>query len=129
MIGPRDCPRWEGCSAPVCPLDGAWHRCKHLPGERVCGLMSELVKDGGEARLRASLPSALFNLLAEASPLIASRWGRVRKRLDEASRTGSRMAAGQRLARCKGVAIVDACNVAAVGAGAADRMTAPPACA
>lgn len=116
MTCPRECPRWDGCSAPVCPLDGDWHRCQHLPGERVCGLLCELAKGGGEARLRAALPCALVDRLAEVGPMLAARWERVRRRLGEASRTGSRMAAGQQLARCKGVAVVDAGIGAGMGA-------------
>lgn len=96
------CPRWESCSAPVCPLAPDWERLRHIDGERVCGLLCELVKDGGNARLRGALPSELVDRLAAVGPQMAARWYPVRKRLRKASRTGSRMAAGQRLRRQEG---------------------------
>ena len=40
----EDCPHWEKCSAPICPLDPSG---AHLSGERVCRLAREIVKEGG----------------------------------------------------------------------------------
>lgn len=105
MTCPRDCPRWDGCSAPVCPLADDWRRCQHLSGDRVCGLMCELVKEGGEARLRVRLPGALVDTLADVAPQVAARWERVRMQLRRSAETGSRMAAGQRLAHREGAPI------------------------
>lgn len=102
MTRPRDCPRWDGCSAPVCPLAGDWRRCGHLDGERICGLLSELVKDGGEARLRGALPVALVDSLTEVAPKVAATYSRIRRGLDRASRSSSRIASGQRLSLCAG---------------------------
>lgn len=94
--GAARCPRFDSCNAPICPLDD-WQRAQHLDGEPVCGLLCELVKDGGEARLRAYLPGALVNTLAEVFPKITARWERVRSRLEQASRTGSKLELVQRL--------------------------------
>ncbi len=94
--GPARCPRFGGCNAPICPLDN-WQRAQHLDGEPVCGLLSELVKHGGEARLRACLPGAMVDTLAEVFPKITARWERVRSRLKRASRTGSKLESVQRL--------------------------------
>lgn len=98
--GASRCPRFDNCNAPVCPLDD-WQRAQHLDGEAVCGLLCELVKDGGEARLRACLPSALVDTLAEVFPKITARWERVRSRLERASRTGSKLESAQRLHQLK----------------------------
>lgn len=105
MTGPRQCPRWENCSAPVCPLAPEWEQFRHLDDERVCGLLCELAKDGGEARLRGALPATLVDRLAEVAPKIEARHYPIRKRLRLASRTGSRIEAGQALARRKGGAV------------------------
>jgi hypothetical protein len=93
----RDCPRYENCSAPICPLDCDWQRRTHLSGERVCGLLCELVKQGGEARLRGSLRSELVDTLARVAPDISARWRRVRARLETAALSPSKVASGQRL--------------------------------
>jgi hypothetical protein len=98
--GAARCPRFDSCNAPVCPLDD-WQRAQHLDGEPVCGLLCELVKDGGEARLRACLPGALVDTLAEVFPKITARWERVRSRLERASRAGSKLEAVQRLHQLK----------------------------
>lgn len=94
--GAARCPRFDSCNAPVCPL-GDWERAQHLSGERVCGLLCELVKDGGEARLRARVPSDLVDTLAEVCPRVSARWERIRRGLDIASRSGSKLESGTRL--------------------------------
>jgi hypothetical protein len=94
--GAARCPRFDSCNAPVCPLDD-WQKAQHLDGEAVCGLLSELVKEGGEARLRAYLPPTLVNILAKVCPKITARWERVRSRLEQASRSGSKLESVQRL--------------------------------
>ena len=35
-MNPTDCPIFETCNAAVCPLDPAWRKAVHLPGEPVC---------------------------------------------------------------------------------------------
>ena len=62
------CQRFDYCNAPICPLDPDWTRSQHLEGEPVCGLLCELVKSGGEARLRAYVPSEVVQTLAEVFP-------------------------------------------------------------
>lgn len=96
--GAARCPRFDSCNAPVCPLDD-WRRAQHLKGEAVCGLLAEIVKDGGEARLRACMASALVDTLASALPKITARWRAIRSRLERASRHGSKLEAMQRLHR------------------------------
>lgn len=94
--GAARCPRFDSCNAPVCPLDD-WQRAQHLSGERVCGLLCELGKDCGEARLRAVMPSELMDTLAEVCPKVAARWERIRRVLVRAARTGSKLEAVKRL--------------------------------
>lgn len=92
--GPARCSRFDSCNAPVCPLEPDWSRAQHLSGERVCGLLCELVKDGGEARLRARVPAALVNTLTEVLPRVSARWERIRRELDRASCSGSKLESG-----------------------------------
>jgi hypothetical protein len=97
------CPDTDSCIAPICPLDD-WQRAQHLDGEAVCGLLSEVVKEGGEARLRGCLPGTTLETLAEMLPKIIARWARVRLQLERASRVGSKLEAGQRLQQVRKVA-------------------------
>jgi hypothetical protein len=107
--GAARCPRFDSCNAPICPLDN-WQRAQHLEGEAVCGLLSELVKDGGEARLRACMPSALVDTLANALPKITAQWWAIRWQLQRASRTGSKLEAMQHVRRLKKAARADDAN-------------------
>lgn len=47
----QTCPRWDRCSANVCPLDPDWRHRSHADGESVCSLAQEVVKPGAGARL------------------------------------------------------------------------------
>src|SRR5690606_15303644 len=62
----QHCPRWESCSAPVCPADPLWRQVPHLRGDRVCAYLTERAKPGGEARLRSILSSGLAEKVSEA---------------------------------------------------------------
>ena len=108
MTRPNECPRWVSCNAPICPLDPDWRRAQHLAGESICGLLSEMAKEGGEALLRGCLPLELVDTLSSQGPQVSLRWGRVRRRLARASQTGSRIEAARRLRPRTGVPIVGA---------------------
>ena len=45
----RDCPKWHGCNAPICPLDLEMLERAHQNGERVCLYLREYAKPGGTA--------------------------------------------------------------------------------
>jgi hypothetical protein len=49
-----DCPRFERCSAPICPLDSDWQERTQLKGEPTCFYLLEYVKGGAEADFRGS---------------------------------------------------------------------------
>lgn len=36
MVCPKDCSRFQSCSANVCPCDTQWEARKHLDDDRVC---------------------------------------------------------------------------------------------
>lgn len=42
---PRDCPKYDTCSAPLCPLDTHWYKRAVAPNEPVCVYLLELDKD------------------------------------------------------------------------------------
>lgn len=83
-----ECPRWDYCGAPICPLGGGGI---HLEGESVCFYIRELYKVGGRARLRASIPGWLFEEVAEAAPRILEQHGPIRRAVQRASKTPSKM--------------------------------------
>lgn len=95
----QHCPRWESCSAPVCPLDPIWRQVGHLSEERACLYLREIAKPGGFERIRSSLPGELADKVAEAYREIVGTatmpgrrgLGALRSRLNAASKTPSKL--------------------------------------
>lgn len=85
------CPRFERCSAPICPLDPDWRLRRHLPGEAVCGMALEGVKTGAEGRFEARGWGELYVGVVQAIPEMTSRWERIRYALQRAARSASKM--------------------------------------
>lgn len=96
---PNDCPQWDSCSCPVCPLADDWRQHRHLPGERVCLWLRELVKQDGAATVERALGHQAAHAVAEAAPGIMARWSDIRHKLRQASRQGSKVASAPHLAR------------------------------
>lgn len=90
-VAPMDCPKWDACSAPLCPFDDDWCARVHLPGERACFYLLECGKPGGEARIRGALPGHLADRVVAVYPAAQSRCSPLRKRLRDASSTPSRL--------------------------------------
>lgn len=97
LMRPENCPRWETCSANICPLDPDWQLRTHLDGERVCLYLTELAKPGGTANLRGVLAPELVEAISTPAPAILGRWNRVKSACNRASRTGSRIASAARM--------------------------------
>ena len=90
-VGMTACPKWNHCSAPICPLHEGMLDSRHLRDERVCFYLLELVKPGGRANIGGVLPTELANAVERAHPTIVSRYGPVKKALKRASTTPSRL--------------------------------------
>ena len=99
------CPRWERCSAPICPLDPDWPNRKHICREPICHWLKESVKQGGEGVLEQHLPRELAEEVVRVAPLVAATVGDISRRLRRASRQGSRVRAGESLRRSSSTSI------------------------
>jgi len=91
LITPDSCPKYEKCSANICPLDRDWKLRNHLNGEPTCFYLREYVKRGGIARLRGCIPKEMLEQIAEVLPEIKSRYGNIKRRLESAAKTGSKI--------------------------------------
>jgi len=85
------CPKYKGCSAPICPLDPNWRKARHLKGERICFFLCEAQKGGAEAIFGGRGFGDLYQVMLGATPDISNRWGAIRNALAKAAKTGSRM--------------------------------------
>lgn len=91
--GSRRCPKFDSCSAPMCPLDPDWTERRHLAGERVCLWLREVVKPGGEAAARKVLPAVLVDEVVGALPAIEASNSDIRHKLKLAAQAGSKRGA------------------------------------
>lgn len=86
-----DCPKFQSCNAPICPLNSNWGNTRHLPGERICFYLCEAQKEGAEAVFDGVGREYLYRLMVETTPEISNRWNAIKIALERAALTGSRM--------------------------------------
>jgi len=91
MVNPRNCPRWDRCSAPLCPLHSDWRRTKMLPNEPVCLYLRELAKPGGRDTLDRFPPREMVDRITEVTPAMIATAGPLRRALRRASLSGSNL--------------------------------------
>ncbi len=91
------CPKSDVCNAPCCPVDSKWSRRVVLNADAVCFYMLEAVKDGAQERFEGAGLGTLYRRVVVVSPLMQVRFGRIRRKVADAAKSGSRM--GRRIAR------------------------------
>lgn len=96
---PSHCPRFDHCSAPICPIDQDWRKRAHLRGEPICLYLRECVKPNARTNLDPHLGAELVATVMQVAPTIMLAQGDIRKRLALASVRGSKLASTQRLKR------------------------------
>lgn len=96
-MSPRKCPRFDSCSAPICPLDPGWRHRKLVGIEAACFWLREAVKDGGEAEIRAALPDDMARLVLDAVRPMSAAHAAIAYTLKRASRSGSKRRSGREL--------------------------------
>lgn len=96
MTDPTRCPRYEGCSAPLCPLDSRWQFRHYSRGEPICGLVLETAKPGGPAIVRQLLnDDQLAGAVVGAVPEMTARHPFIAHRLTRAASQRSKTAVGR----------------------------------
>lgn len=91
----RDCPKFDSCSAPICPLDPDWHLRRHLSGEPVCLWLRELSKPGGKAILRGCVPMEVATAIRVAYLKIIVRQRLIKIALERSAQSTSKVRAGR----------------------------------
>lgn len=87
----RACPKFDGCSAPICPLDPDWPHRIHRKGEPVCFYLLEYIKPGSRARFERSMAMLLYHAMERSVDALCARHAPLRKAVARAKRTGFRM--------------------------------------
>jgi hypothetical protein len=86
------CPRWDKCSAPICPLDRLWNRRAMQNADPVCFFLTEAAKPGAEALFVGRGWGHLYERMVALGPVLSARWGRIGRALQRAPLSGSRLA-------------------------------------
>lgn len=94
---PSNCPKFNKCSAALCPLDAQWKIRSMTPGDSICFYLSEGVKAGAEARFDGVSDEGIFNQARVALPEMIASSNTLKRRLERAAKNGSRVDAIKRL--------------------------------
>lgn len=65
-LKPNQCPKFNQCNAPVCPLDEEWQKRKHISGDKCCVYLLEASK----AHAKTSFEGAGLTNMYEAIQVV-----------------------------------------------------------
>ena len=91
MIEPKQCPKHSKCSAPLCPLDPDWEKRVMQKDDRTCFYLNEASKPEAAKRFEGRKDEFIFQIAYRRMPLMKKRNSILKKRLEKASLTGSRI--------------------------------------
>jgi hypothetical protein len=97
MTSMSQCPRFDGCNAPRCPLDTHWAKRVHRPGEPICPYLLEAVKHGAIERFRGSRCETILGAAMEMASATALLGKATRYALRRAANSASRHDIGRAL--------------------------------
>ena len=76
-----DCPKFDNCSAPICPLDENWQLCSHLDGEKVCHYLTMLQKSTVKPVFWEGQEGKLYKVIAEQYPMVIALHPLIKRQL------------------------------------------------
>ena len=87
----QDCPRWDSCNVPLCPLDPDILKRVYSRGEAICFYTHEYVKSSSYERFKVSHRGEIYEAISDIIKEGLLAYGYIRRRLERASKTPSRM--------------------------------------
>ena len=87
----RDCPKFDTCSAPICPLDPDWRLRVYRKGEPICFYLLEYVKPDARAEFRGCIEVSIHQAIERSIESMSHRYAPLSRALERAKWTGSRM--------------------------------------
>lgn len=91
-LTPDQCPKFQQCNAPICPLDAEWQKRKHISHERICFYLIETQKANAIANFEVRGLGYLYQAIVRHTSDIADTHSSIKKAMDKAKTTSSRMA-------------------------------------
>ena len=93
----EECPKFDNCSAPVCPLYTSLNEQKYLENERTCYYLIEAQKQGSKTNFDHSGLGELYGVMVRTTNQVfvqPETHKYLQKQLLKAATSGSRMARG-----------------------------------
>jgi hypothetical protein len=87
----NQCPKFNICNAPICPLDQEWRKRKLCKDDSTCFYLTESVKQDAGAVFNDAGLGILFDQIVEVRQNIIDAHPRIKIALERAKTTGSRM--------------------------------------
>lgn len=87
----KQCPKWEKCNAPLCPLDPDWQKTRHLKGEPVCHWLRMYAKQPVEGRFHGILRDEMAEQVVVVYRMANESYGALRTALERAAKSGARL--------------------------------------
>ena len=87
-----DCPKYETCSAPICPLDKDWRLRVLCIEDSTCFYLLESVKDASKTHFELAQLGVMYERICEVREDICTTHKRISSKVEAAKNSGSRMA-------------------------------------
>ncbi len=87
-----DCPKYETCSAPICPLDKDWKLRALCNEDPTCFYLLESVKDASATHFELAQLEVMYEMIYEVRDDICNTHKRISNKVKSAKNSGSRMA-------------------------------------
>ena len=84
-----ECPRFEACSAQVCPLDNEWRKRRMLKREPTCHYLGEVSKPRWKVIATDAVDGFMYTIASARLDDTRQHSYALRQMLDEASKTGT----------------------------------------
>ena len=81
------CPKFEQCSAPICPIDPEWQKRVCKKGDPVCFYLRQHAKDPLWGQKAGSVASKLIDKVGEVYLEVIARYGPLKTALVRASKS------------------------------------------
>jgi len=87
----NQCPKFQSCNAPICPLDTDWQKRPNHKDDATCFYLLESVKHDARLHFEVAQLGQMLNHIDLIRDDIANMQPRIKMKLESASQTGSRM--------------------------------------
>ena len=81
------CPKFDHCSAPICPIDPEWQKRVHIKGDPVCFYLRQHAKDPLWGQKAGGVARKLISKVGEVYVEVVARYGPLKTALVRAEKS------------------------------------------